>query len=401
MKFHPIRTLQSRRTAPLGLALTLSVATLAGSPQAAQAQTPSATAAVVAVPDAPDYASPEVSSDGCVTFRFFAPNARAVVVELDADNWTRHALTRDERGLWSYTTSPLSPNVYDYALRVDGLRTFDPRNSRTRPGTMSQVEVGGAVPQYFQVQNVPHGTLHSQWYNSRATGTQRRVRIYTPPGYEAAKGRYPVLYLLHGSGGDDEDWTRDIGRANLILDNLIASRRAVPMIVVMPQGHINIPNRKFERGETMTLFENDLIGDVMPLVERNFRTKKGRANRALAGLSMGGGQTAVVGFKHPELFGAYGVFSAGVWNDSTALFQSSIATLQRAQVGQKPSARPLLWIGIGKDDFVYERSNTLRERLNAAQIPFTYVETEGGHTWSNWRDYLNRFAPLLFRTSSR
>lgn len=387
---------------PVGLSFVLGVVLLAKAQtagkkaRAAISRAPTSGAPVVA--DVLDYVSPETTLDGRFIVRYYSLEAKAVAVETEFDNWTHHRLQRSANGLWSYTSPPLPPDVYEYALHVDGLGIYDAKNGAARSGRFNQVEVSGAKPAVFQRQYGAQGTLHSHLYQSKATGTLRRVKVYTPPGYETSNARYPVLYLLHGSGGDDNDWTREVGRANIILDNLIGEGKAVPMIVVMPQGHIRIPGKKLDRASSGILFERDLLGDVLPLVERSYRTQSDRAHRAIAGLSMGGGQTVTVGFSHPELFCAYGVFSAGVWKGTEPQFESAIAALQNAPTQQSPQSRALVWLAIGKNDFVRPYSQVLLAHLRGAKIPFSYHESAGGHTWLNWRHYLAAFAPLLFKT---
>lgn len=341
------------------------------------------------ITEPPKYDSPEVSADGRLTVQIYAPNALVVTLEGEWDNWAKHPMVREEAGLWYVTTAPLPPDIYEYSLVVDGHKTLDTKNPLYRRPTVSHVVIPGPAAAYFEPQPGPRGALHVHWYHSKAVGTMRRLRVYTPPGYEAAQEmHFPVLYLLHGAGDTDEDWT-GIGRANVILDNLINHGQTAPMIVVMPQGHISVPGRTLDRAEAFAAFENDLTGEVVPLIERMYRTIAIRERRAMAGLSMGGGQTVVVGMKHPKLFGAYGVFSAGVWAGAEASYEAAITAL-------KGSPAPV-WIGIGKDDFLFERCQALLALLRGADIPFTYEETPGAHSWSVWRNYLHRFTPLLFR----
>lgn len=334
----------------------------------------------------PPVVSPEVTPAGSVTLRILAPNARTVTASGSWDNWKSRPLTKSESGAWSVTIDSLAPDIYEYSFTIDGQQHVDPKNSNLRPFT-SRVEVtGGRNDLIWQPQETPRGTIHAVSYPSRPAGFTRRVHVYTPPGYEAGKTRYPVLFLLHGSGDDDSSWSSGLGRAGVILDNLIARKQAVPMIVVMPDGHVRAPGKTFPP-ET---FERDLVEEIVPLVDRTFRTGR---ERAICGLSMGGGQTVTAGMAHPELFSAFGVFSAGIWQGNDAAFERGIGALERAS--RKPPF--LIWIGIGKEDFLYERSNALRARLTKGNLPFTYVETGGGHVWQNWRRYLAEFVPLLFR----
>ncbi len=360
---------------------------------AAGAQTPAKTA------EPPNYRSPEVTAPGEVTVRFYSPNAQSVSVEGDWDNWTKHPLSRDPLGLWSVKLGPFPPDLYEYRLRVDGLPILDPKNAEMRP-FQNRVEIPGTTPLFIDPQPGARGTVRAEFYPSKAARTVRRVHVYTPPGYEdASRTRYPVLVLLHGSGDDDESWASGLGRANVILDNLIRRGEAVPMIVVMPNGHVDVPGKTLTFNEENDLFEKDLLEDVLPLVDKHYRTLPRRESRAICGLSMGGGQTVTVGMKHPEVFSAFGVFSAGIWNGAAPQFETAVERLAQQEKSLLPNApRPLIWIGIGKQDFLYTNYEALTARLREAKLPFTSVETRGGHVWFNWRDYLHQFAPLLFHS---
>lgn len=339
----------------------------------------------------PQYDSPEVSSEGRLTIRVYQPRAEEVTLQAEWEGFARTPMIRDERGLWTFQTRPLAPDIYRYFLLADGLPILDLKNEQVTGGTQHLVAVSGPEPRFWEPQPGPRGTIHVHQYDSEATGTTRRVHIYTPPGYERApRRRYPVLLLLHGSGDDDSGWVSFFGRANVILDNLINGKQAVPMIVVMPNGHIHLPDRRVDWRETDAFLERDLLGDLLPLVERSYRVKAGRASRAIAGLSMGGGQTVVVGMRNPDVFSAWGVFSAGIWTQMPEPFAASIAAFGRS------GAEHLLWIGVGKNDFVYDRTQALLEKLREREIPFVYHEDDSGHQWSAWRDFLHRFAPLLF-----
>jgi len=237
---------------------------------------------------------------------------------------------------------------------------------------------------------VPHGSVHVHWYDSTMTGAPRRMHVYTPPGYETEIARvYPVLFLLHGAGDDDEGWTRS-GRANCIMDNLIAAGRSVPMVVVMPDGHILGRNWKESRAEKLAAFDADFYRHIVPETERLYRVGRNRRDRAMAGLSMGGGQTVAVGLTRPALYCAYGLFSSGLWPEVTPLLTAALPEL-------KENPPRILWLGIGRRDFLFGHCTLLRETLSAAGIPFAYHEDDTGHSWRTWRVYLERFAPLLFR----
>lgn len=344
----------------------------------------------VARAQAPQFNSPEVNN-GRVTVRVYQPNAKKVTLLGEWDDNAKKEMTQDAQGVWSYTTDVLPANVYEYGVQVDDVPTLDVKNPYIK-GLRNLIEVPGTTPQYYEAGGEPKGAVHIQWYDSKATGTTRRLHVYTPPGYGTSRQKYPVLYLLHGSGDDDSGWSSYFGRANVILDKLIAQKQAVPMIVVMPMGHVRIPGRELSRLEQYEVFEKDLIGDVLPLVEKSYRTQNHRTRRALAGLSMGGGQTVVIGLKHPELFSAYGVFSAGIWEQTPEPFANAIRTFKASRY-----PNDLLWIGIGKRDFVYARSQVLLSQLRENNVPFIYHEDNSVHSWPTWRDYLHRFAPLLFR----
>jgi enterochelin esterase family protein len=340
--------------------------------------------------------SPEIQPDRRVTFRLYAPATRAVTLrgEWMTDN-KPVALVKADDGVWSFTTEPLRPDLYNYRFNVDGLNVADPQNALVKTGrnvaASSLLDIPGPEAAFHALRPVPHGTVHIEWYMSKAVDSIRRMHVYTPPGYEAGAARYPVLYLLHGAGDDDVGWT-EVGRANLILDNLLADGRTKPMIVVMPDGHaVNDPAMRAHNTEK---FEADLIGDIIPLVERKYRAAPGRDNRALAGLSMGGMQTLEIGLRNVDKFAALGVFSAGVAN--AAAFQKRHADVL-ADPAKLNRHLKLFWIGIGKSDFLYKSNQTLLTELDTRNIRHVYRESEGGHVWYNWRLYLSEFAPQLFR----
>jgi enterochelin esterase family protein len=338
----------------------------------------------------PDYVSPEVTPDRRVILRYHHPAARSVWCEAEWDNWQRAPLQRDSSGLWCHTSAPLVPDIYEYNLFADGARLLDPQNPLTKNRFTSMVEVPGAEPAAYEMRPVPHGTLHVHWYDSTVTGAPRRMHVYTPPGYETHSAReYPLLFLLHGAGDDDEGWTRS-GRAHCIMDNLIAAGGAVPMVVVMPDGHILGSHWKESRATKLAAFETDFYRHIVPEIERLYRVGRNHRHRAMAGLSMGGGQTVAIGLTHPELYSAYGLFSSGLWPEVTPLLAPALPALR-----QNPA--DTLWIGIGRRDFLFAHCTLLRETLTGAGIPFSYHEDDTGHSWRTWRVYLERFAPLLFR----
>ncbi|MBI1762042.1 MAG: esterase [Acidobacteria bacterium] len=357
--------------------------------------------------------SPEVLADGRVVFRLYAPKASEVTVGGD---WisqglsTGGKLARDEQGVWAITVGPLPADFYSYAFTVDGVRTLDPKNAMIKQGVTSldnMFLVPGAGAAFEDTQAVPHGELRKVWYNSTTLNEQRRLHIYFPPGYDSSKGKYPVFYLLHGGGDEDSGWST-IGRAGFILDNLIAAKKAKPMIVVMPNGSLprptNLPavvpgappdpaaNTAFQ-----DRFASELLKDVVPFVEKNYRVLPGGANRALAGLSMGGGQTLRTVATNPDQFAYVAVWSMGVNPQVTADFEQRNAAFlaNAAKVNQQIK---LFAIACGeKDPLAFAGSKNLDELLKKRGIKHEMQISGGAHTWINWRQYLNEYAQKLFR----
>jgi len=338
-------------------------------------------------PEIPEYRSPEVAPDGRVTVRYYHPAAREVSCEWDWKNWAPTPMQRDAAGLWSCTTEPLPPDIYEYSLFADGARVIDYQNpsSKNRFAFFAHVP-GGRI---FEPRGAPHGTVHTHWYRSPVTGGPRRMHVYTPPGYEAGGEPLPALYLLHGAGDDDETWVRT-GRMNFIMDNLLAEGRARPTVVVMPDGHILGANWKEDREAKIRAFAEEFHRAVIPEAERLYRIAAGPKLRAMAGLSMGGGQTLAVGMTRPEMFGAFGLFSSGLWPEITPMIEAALPQL-------RAHAPDPLWIGIGRRDFLYEHCALLRRTLDQGGVQYGCHEDDSTHCWRTWRDYLERFAPLLFR----
>jgi len=340
----------------------------------------------------PPVVSPEVHSDRRVTFRLRAPQAREVIVNGEWGGYSNTPMTKDDSGLWSVTVGPLDADLYGYSFTVDGLQMLDPGNSWVKPmrsPRTSVVEVSGDKPLIYDFQNVPHGVVRMHTYDSKATGGKRNMQVYTPPGYDRdTNTRYPVLYLFHGSGDNDATWVA-LGRAHLIMDNLIAQGKARPMIIVMTDGHA-VPNTPEMRGRNTETFSRDLLGDVMPLIESSYRVKNDRMNRAIIGLSMGGGQSLTIGLNHPELFAWVGGMSSSV-NAPEQTFATALADAKTTNSKYK-----LLWIAIGKDDFLLKANQSFDELLTAKGIKHTFKLTEGNHSWPVWRRYLVDFAPLIF-----
>jgi enterochelin esterase family protein len=340
--------------------------------------------------------SPEVHADGTITFRVKAPEAKAVSV-VAIETLPPAPMTRDEAGIWSVTVGPLPPAIYSYAFQIDGAVVTDPRNPNVKVWIQSNsmVEIPGSAA---TLGDVPHGVVHMHTYKSGVTGTERGLVVYTPPGYDAARSEtYPVLYLLHGFGDNQRAWM-DVGKANVIADNLIAAGRAVPLVIVMPYGHGVPPEDAGTgspgRGENNARFLKDLETEVMPLVEKSYRVATTPERRAVAGLSMGGGQTLTLGLKRQDLFRWAAAFSSAVpEGDPKSFFDQAAADPQGFNGRQK-----LLWIGVGSKDSLFDRNQAFDKWLTATGITHEYVVTDGGaHTWLVWRSYLEQVLPKLFR----
>ena len=343
----------------------------------------------------PTVVSPEVHNDRRVTFRLYAPKADEAAFFGD---WMKpgssEKMSKGADGVWTITVGPLQPSVYIYNFLLDGVAIADPVNPRIKlraRTSASMVEVRGGSTEPWVPRDVPHGSVRIEHLSSKVLpGDPRGVWIYTPPGYDRnTKQRYPVLYLFHGSNDTAGGWVL-AGHANFILDNLIAERKAAPMLVVMPFGHaVPFGSPREEQAKNVALHEQYVMKDVLPFVEANYRVLTDRRNRAVAGLSMGGGQALHVAFSHPKLFRAVGAFSAAVPGDFEAHFAAGLTSAD---------ARPdLIWIACGKDDFIYDRSEKLAALLTARKVPHTWRPTEGNHTFTYWRQYLAEFVPLLFQ----
>lgn len=361
--------------------------------------------------------SAEILPDNRVVFRLFSKDAAKVTV---TGEWQQgfngsQELIRNDSGLFSITVGPLNPELYGYNFVVDGVSLLDPNNVQVRrDGSRYQnfiIVPGAESDLYFQKNGVPHGTVSKVWYNSPVLGMDRRVYVYTPAGYEKSKAKYPVFYLLHGSGGDEDAWT-NMGRAAQIMDNLISQGKAKPMIVVMTNGNANQAGAQNEvaaipaQGDGMAAyqrlagkFEEHLVKDLIPFIEKNYRTLHDKNNRAIAGLSMGGAHTQTITNDNPGMFGYIGVFSMGLMNmGGQNQDAAKIAETRSSKVeALKNSGYKLYWIGVGKDDFLYQSVVNLKADLDKHGFKYSYRETSGGHTWANWRIYLSEFAPLLFK----
>lgn len=359
--------------------------------------------------------SPVVNEDRSVTFTVTAPDAKSIKIFGDflANPYFPDVMTKGEDGKWTYTTSALAPEMYSYWLDVDGVRTMDPANPYMLRDIASYTNVfiiPGGNADLFSVQDVPHGTVSKVWYDSPTIGKDRRMTVYTPAGYEDSDKRYPVLYLLHGMGGDENAWT-ELGRAAQILDNLIAQGKAEPMIVVMPNGNGNEVAAPGETPEgfhymphmmksvTAPLTIENAFPDIVKYVDSHYRTIPQKDARAIAGLSMGGGHSWRISMMYPDMFDYVGLFSGAVrWNGNGQESGESDSEILDALKPQFANGGPALyWIAIGKDDFLYGNNAAYRKMLDNAGFRYVYHESDGGHIWKNWRDYLVEFTPLLFK----
>jgi len=358
--------------------------------------------------------SPEISADNSVTFRFMAPDAKEVRISGDwmpMQGYTpgSEKMTKDEKGLWTFTTAPLKSDLYSYSYNVDGMRSTDPNNVYLIRDVASVTNVlitGGGNGDLYKVNKVPHGTVSRRWYESPSLSMTRRITIYTPPGYETGNQKYPVLYLLHGMGGDEEAWI-NLGRTSQIFDNLIAQGKAKPMVVVMPNGNVvqeaapgessqGFLKPSMQLPNTMDGRYEETFRDIINFVERNYNVITSKSGRAITGLSMGGYHSMHISRYYPDTFDYIGLFSAAIMpNDkvTSKVYENVDATLQQ----QMKNGYKLYWIGIGKTDFLYKYNTEYRQKLDAMKMPYEYRESEGGHTWTNWRVYLSEFAPKLFK----
>lgn len=360
--------------------------------------------------------SPLINEDGSVTFKLHAPLAQTVTVNGDWEGRTGE-MTKDSEGIWSYTTQKLPSDLYFYRFSVDGVRMPDPSNAfsyRDVGNIFSLFMVNNGKADYYRVNDVPHGNVLRTWYPSGQYETNRRLTVYTPPGYDSSTQDYPVLYLLHGSGGDEEAWIT-LGRVPYMMDNLIAEGKIKPIIVVMPNGN---PSKQAAPGETnenfsyrpvMSQFLPDFadgtyimsFNEIVDYTDARFRTRPQKSQRALAGLSMGGFHSLLISANHPDLFDYVGLFSPGTPSGRTGTLaldmnKPAYHKLEDKYTLQKEKGYELFWIAIGNTDFLYESTQAHMNILDKLQFPYTYVESEGGHTWSNWRQYMLQFTPLLF-----
>jgi len=354
----------------------------------------------------PRVVSPEVSSDRQITFRILAPKAETVQLASSGDIpgigfGQAKVMTKGTNGIWEVTVGPLPPGAYRYSFNVDAVVTVDPRNPKTsesNENTWSLVYVPGA--DWLDTRDVPHGAVSAVTYWSSTLKRFRRLHVYTPPGYETEDAKYPIFYLLHGAFDSDDSWS-SVGRAGFILDNLIAAGKAKPMVVVMPHGHTG----PFSFGMPLSgEFDPEFVTDIMPQMEKRYRVYTDRQHRAMAGLSMGGAHTLNIGIPHLDKFAYLGVYSSGIFgiaggpggnqSQGPSFEEKNKAILDDAKLKE---GLKLFWFATGKDDFLVGTTRATVEMFKKHKFEVVYKETDGAHTWDNWRNYLHEFAPQLFQ----
>ena len=356
---------------------------------------------------APPTPSPEIAKDGAVTFKIKAPSADTVRLIIDTRVDT--LMRRQGNDTWSITLRDLEPDLYMYYFTVDGMKVLDENNAqvlRDVKNVMNTFVLDPNGDHPVAVHDVPHGKVEAVWYDSPALGAKRRMMVYLPPGYDESRQKYPVFYLLHGTGGDETVWLEQ-GHAAQVLDNLIATGEAEPMIVVMPNGHPDTPaaagmgpdnnyQPSFAHKQWMEGTFEQSFKDIMTWVDSHYRTRDSKRNRAIAGLSMGGYHSLYISANQPDDFAYVGLFSAAVgrMDQGKSKIYDDLEAKLVAQFKQHPK---LYWIGIGKDDFLYKDNKAFREMLDNNHLRYTYHESGAGHEWANWRDYLILFTPLLFK----
>ncbi len=339
--------------------------------------------------------SPEVGPDGKVTFRLKAPDASKV--EVHCEGVKESAMQKDDQGVWSLTSEALEPDIYSYNFTVDGVRAIDPSNPLIKYNLInisSEAHVRGPKTLAWEMNDVPHGELHRHLYHSEIGGDDRDFIVYTPPGYDSSSHRrYPVLYLLHGFSDNTIAWTAT-GRAHVILDNLIARKEAKPMIVVMPLGYgkMEVLRNRAAWNDNLTEFRSALLTEVMPRAEKEYRISEKQADHAIAGLSMGGTESLLIGLNETGKFGWVGSFSEGGLGTD---FASRFPELDKS--GKAPEGLRLLWIGCGEQDGLLKDNQALTGWLEKKEIAHTWVHIPGQHSFRVWRRDLAQFAPLLFQ----
>jgi enterochelin esterase-like enzyme len=346
-----------------------------------------------------------IQPDNRVLFRIYAPNSENVKLGgPDIPNLGQGAeMTRLDNGVWEVTVGPVKPGAYRYIFNVDGVSVMDPRNPITSESNMnawSLIYISGA--DFMDTKKVPHGAVAEVTYYSKSLQRFRRMHVYTPPGYESGKGNFPVFYLLHGAFDTDDAWTT-VGRAQFIFDNLIAGNKIEPMVVIMPAGHtgpfrFGMPLPKTDE------FVEDFVNDIMPYAESHYRVYTDQQHRAIAGLSMGGAQTLNIAIRDLNKFGYIGVFSSGIFGitgDQRFGAQTGPSWEEQHKDAlnneEAKQGLRLVWFATGKKDFLVQTSHATVEMLRKHGFDVTFKQTEGAHTWENWRDYLHKFAQLIFR----
>jgi enterochelin esterase-like enzyme len=347
----------------------------------------------------PIVVSPEIHSDGKITFRYQAPSAKEVKLSAQFEKGPVTML-KDTNGTWSVTVGPINPDIYPYNFVVDGISVADPKNSAIFPNEgfqSSLIEITGSKPLFHTLQKVPHGTVSYRYYNSKELG-QRRVVVYTPPGYEKDQNKkYPVLYLLHGTTDTEETWTK-VGRANIILDNLIAEGKANSMIIVMPYGRayplISKESGSLRNWDNLQEFKKDFLNNLLPFIEQNYRVKNDKDSRAIAGFSGGGGESLYLGLNNPELFSWVCGFAPGMLKEE--FNRNNKIAFDHPELTNKQLK--LFWIGVGKEDMLYSViTNDYMKVLDEKKIKYESFISDGGHTWMNCKLYLNTIAKKLFK----
>ncbi len=351
--------------------------------------------------------SPDIAKDGAVTFKVKAPGADTVRLIIDTRVDT--LMSRAGNETWSITLRNLEPDLYMYHYVIDGMKVLDNENAHTLRDVKNVMntfvlDTKGDCP--MAVHDVPHGEVRAVWYDSPTLGMKRRMMIYLPPGYEQTRVKYPVLYLLHGSGGDETVWLEQ-GRTAQILDNLIAAGKAEPMIVVMPNGNVDekAASGTSDLGNVQPTFTHkqwmdgtfeQSFNDIMSWVDKNYRTRAAKRSRAIAGLSMGGYHSLYISANQPDDFAYVGLFSPAIsrMDQGKCTIYDNIEAKLVAQFRQRPR---VYWMGIGKEDFLYKDNAEFRKLLDKNRLRYTYHESDAGHEWANWRDYLVIFSQLLFK----
>lgn len=353
--------------------------------------------------------SPELNPDTTITFRMYAPNAKNVSVKGDFTMGKTIDMKLGADSVWTWTSDKLNSDLYGYHFLVDGLQILDPSNvytMRDNNTLANMLLIPGERGDVYATQDVPHGTVRNVWYNSNALGMNRRVTVYTPADYESSKKNYPVLYLLHGLGGDEVAWAEK-GRMAQILDNMISAGDVEPMIVVLPNG--NSPQQAAPGSNSDGLFVQPTSNlpfvsgafessfpEIVEFIDSTYRTIPKKNGRAIAGLSMGGMHTRAISMNNPDMFDYVALFSAAInpMFDHPSSIYKDIPEKLKAQFAKAPK---LYWIGIGNTDFLLEANQKNMQLMDELELPYVYHPSEGGHTWTNWRDYLMIILPQLFK----